>query len=87
MNVTSVIVRTKPENLESVMVGIRAMDGCDIHFNDEAGRIVVTIESESGSDDMPRLRDLSNLPNVISAGVVYTFSDDGLPKEMFELPV
>jgi nitrate reductase NapD len=83
MNVTGVVIRTRPENLECVMAAIKALSGCDVHFHDDAGRIIVTVEGESGADDMQRLRQLRNLPNVLDAGVAFTFSDEGMPREMF----
>ena len=44
MNLSSIVVLTKPENLEEVLASIKSSDFCEYHLHDEKGRIIVTVE-------------------------------------------
>ena len=47
MNVSSIVVKTKPEHHGEVQAALEAADFCDVHFNDGKGKIVVTVEGEN----------------------------------------
>ena len=52
MNVSSIVVKTLPEHVQSVIENLRSSDFCEVHFHDAAGRIVVTVEGEDISEEM-----------------------------------
>ena len=78
MNVSSVVVKTVPDRMNDVMENIRAVDGCEPSFHDEEGRIVVTIEGETISQEMERLKTIQALPHVLSAELAYAYSEEEL---------
>ena len=77
MNVSSIVVRTRPEAVKSVIAALEASGLCDVFFSDKQGRIVVTVEGETVDGEMEKLVAIQNLPDVLGADLVYAFSDDG----------
>lgn len=76
MNVSSVVVRTRPEHHGEVMRFLEASELCSVHFDDGEGRIVVTIEGEDAGEEMGKVRQISAAPNVLSAELAYAYSED-----------
>jgi nitrate reductase NapD len=85
MNVSSVVVRAKPEDFREVMENLRASGLCDVHFHDEKGRIVVTIEGEGLEEEMKKMKALMGMPKVLSADLMYAYSEDELPEALEKL--
>ncbi len=77
MNVSSIVVRTATENMNSVMTEINSIDLCEVHFNDNQGKIVVTIEGESVHDQIELMKRIQDLPFVLNANLMYSYSDHG----------
>jgi nitrate reductase NapD len=78
MNVSSVVVTTRPEYLDDVIEGINTVDLCEVHFSDENGRIVATIEGESIDEQMERMKAIQAIPNVFSANLSFSYSEEEL---------
>lgn len=77
MNISGVIVRTRPERLAEVSARLRALDGVEIHATADDGRMVVTIEEPTGRDPADTLLRMQDLPGVLAASMVYhQFEDD-----------
>ncbi len=76
MNISSIVVKTLPENLAAVKTSLTESGLCDIHFSDELGRIIVTVEGDGNEDETGKLKKIQQLPKVISADFSYTFTDD-----------
>ena len=76
MKISSIVVRTRPKHLEAVKEALAGVDTCDVHFQDEEGRLVVTVEGDDLKDEAARLKEILALPHVVSADFSYTYSDD-----------
>lgn len=76
MNVSSIVLKAKPEHFDEVLAGLKKSDICDVHFHDEAGRIVVTIEGANINEEMEKMKLLSQITNVLSAEMIYAYSED-----------
>ena len=76
MNISSIVVRTTPEHMDAVKAGLEAGGLCEIHFADEFGRIVVTVEGDEKDDETMKLKEIQALPHVASADFSYIFTDD-----------
>ena len=85
MNISGILVQTKVENTEKVIEQIKNSEYCDYHMHDEKGKIVVTIEGEDVSEEIAKLRILEKMDGVISADMVYAYSEDELDKEREKL--
>jgi len=75
MNVSSIVVRTTPENINTVMVAINSIDLCEVHFHDPEGKIVATIEGESVHDQIELVKRIQDLPFVLNVNLMYAYSD------------
>ena len=77
MNISSIVVRTKPAMVESVIAALKESGLCDVYFSDKQGRVVVTIEADDIDGEIEKLTAIRNLPDVLGADLVYAFSDEG----------
>ena len=85
MNLSSIVVLTTPQYIESVIQSIKESGEFEYHLHDEKGRIIVTIEGEDTEEEIRKLKTLQQLPNVISAEMVFAYSEDELDKERNKL--
>lgn len=81
MNISSVILRARPEKLPGVRNGLAAIPGVEIHADGNDGRLVVTIEDGAGDAPPDIFLKLNQLDGVMSASLVYQYCDDDLPQE------
>ncbi len=78
MNVSSIVVKTLPENMESVINSINEIDLCEVHFSNAEGKIVVTIEGDSIQEQMESMKSIQGMPFVVSANLAYSYCEDEL---------
>ena len=81
MNISSVILRARPDKLAGVRQSLAAMPGVEIHADGNDGRLVLTLEDSGGESSAENFVKLHCLDGVIGASLVYQYSDDGLPEE------
>lgn len=77
MIVSGILVLTAPDCLPEVRTAISALPWAEVHHTDAAGRMIVTLEAESGDDGMERIKTLKRLPSVLAAEpVLHCFEDE-----------
>jgi nitrate reductase NapD len=84
-NISSIVVQTRPEFLNDVLKELENSNVCDIHFYDEKGRIVVTIEGKDADEEIAKIRIIQSIPHVISAEMHFTYTAEELEKAMKEI--
>jgi nitrate reductase NapD len=84
MNISGIVVRTAPECFESVLEELRSSGLCEVHFYDRSGKIIVTLEGEDTSEEVQKMKEIMNIPNVLSASLAYSCNDKEL-NEAFRL--
>ena len=86
MNVSSIVIKASPERFSEVLNALRESEVCALHFHDSKSAIVVTIEGENVDEEMEKMKELAALPNVLSAELIYTYSEDESKeaKKLFE---
>jgi nitrate reductase NapD len=82
MNISSIVVQTVPKYLDEVVESLKKCDACDYHMHDEKGRIIITIEGESVSEELKKLRVIEEIPHVIAADMQMAYSEDELERHM-----
>ena len=82
MNISSIVVQTRPEFVEKVVEDLKKSGVCDYHLHDEKGRIIVTIEGEGVSEELKKLRVIEAIPHVIAADMQMAYSEDELDEHM-----
>ena len=74
MNISGVLVHVRPEQVAAVSNRIQALSGVEIHTATDDGRLVVTIENDTGTmiDTMSSFHDIEG---VLSASLIYHYFD------------
>ena len=78
MNISSIVVQTLPKHLNEVVESLKSCEACDYHLHDEKGRIIVTIEGESVSEELEKLSVIEAIPHVAAADMQMAYSEDEL---------
>ena len=89
MNISGILVIVSPERVDSMVEELNQLDGIDVHHIDAStGRIVITQEAATISDEVDGLKRIRALPGIILAEMSYhNFEDDtelleGIPAEL-----
>ncbi len=85
MNVSSIVVKTAPEYLDAVMDALKTGGLSEVHFHDKTGRIIVTVEGEDAGEEVLKMREIMNLPHVLSAELAYSYSENELDRAREEI--
>lgn len=85
MNVSSIVVKTTTDHLQDVIDGINSIGECEVHFFDSEGKIVVTIEGESISEQMESMKKIQSIPFVYSANLAFTYCEDELKDMIWKI--
>ena len=78
MNISSVLLMVKPENVEGVITAVEKVKTAEYHMHDELGKIIITIEGENLDEELKLLKQIKAIPKVISAEMMYSYSEDEL---------
>ena len=86
MNVSSLVVRVSPENIELALAELKDSGLCDVHAHDrEKGAIVVTIEGKDVGEEMEKMRAIEKLPHVMGAALVYAAGEAELDGDIAKI--
>ena len=81
MNISRIIVRTRPENYEAVWLNLEECEFCDVHFGEkEKGVIIITIEGETVEEEIGKLTKIEQMPMIISADMHMSYCEEELDK-------
>jgi len=82
MNISSIVVQCLPEHVEEVVENLKNTPECDYHLHDEKGRIIITIEGETVSEELEKLKIIEAIKHVMSADMQMAYSEDELNEHM-----
>ncbi len=71
VHISSMVVLTRPENLQVVKEYIERLPGVEIHGESETGKLVVVLESDRQTYITDVIETISNIEHVLSAVLVY----------------
>ena len=81
MNVSSIIVKTLPENYDNVWANLQECDICEVHFGEkEKGVIIITIEGECVEEEIQKLQKIEEIPFIISADMHMSYCESEIDK-------
>ncbi len=73
-SIASLLVRATPATLLDVLDRLAELPGVDVHHvEQDAGRAVLTLETEGSDDEAARLDDIRRTPGVLTAELVYHY--------------
>jgi nitrate reductase NapD len=76
MNISGVVVRTRPEKIDATRANLEVLPGVEVHGMHPAGRLVVTVEAASDRSLAERVMQLQEVPGVLSASMIYHQFED-----------
>ncbi|MCC6533765.1 MAG: chaperone NapD [Burkholderiales bacterium] len=76
MNVSGVVVRTRPEQGAALENALNALPGVHVHARSAEGRLAVTIEDHASASAADTYVRLHALPGVYAVDLVYQYSDE-----------
>jgi len=76
LNISSIVVHTRPEHFSEVLHKLQESDFCEVHYHDPKGKIVVTIENDDLDGDIGKMKTIQDMENVASASFVYSTNAD-----------
>ena len=85
MNLSSIVIQTRPEHLKEVLAVVKEATFCEYHLHDEKGRIIVTVEGENTEEEVGKMKLIENIPHVISAEMVFAYSENELEEDREKL--
>lgn len=77
MNLSSILVFTSPDNLQTVHASLCALPGIEVHYQClKSGRLIVIQEALDDDAEMEGLQRIKALPQVMAAEMVYHHVDN-----------
>ena len=76
MNISGVVVRAFPRDIEVVTRSLTQIEGVEVHGANKDGRLVVTVEQpgEQGLSDV--LDQMQSMPGILSTSLIYNQFED-----------
>jgi len=71
MNISGVLVRSYPENIQSVWQELSQIEGVEVHGSNDDGRMVVTVEQDNAGSMSDMLVLMHDIPGVLSTSMIY----------------
>jgi len=76
MNLSSLIVKVFPGNVEKALEALSQSGLCEVHFHDALkGTIVVTIEGKDTGEEIDKMKAIEKMPHVLGAALVYAYGE------------
>jgi nitrate reductase NapD len=81
VNISSSIVHARPGAALAVRQALGAIDGVEVHAEDDHGRLIVTIETDDDRSTADTFEAIGRLPGVLTVAMVYhrTESNPDMP--------
>ncbi|MBF0268747.1 MAG: chaperone NapD [Alphaproteobacteria bacterium] len=76
INICGVLVHAQPKNLAAVRLALQEHPGVEIHQETSDGRLIVTVEDTADSWAGETIKNLQEIPGVLSASLVYHHFDE-----------
>jgi periplasmic nitrate reductase NapD len=71
IHICSLVVHAWPEQLDAVADAVAALPGAELHGRDPAGKLVVTLETETEDDILSRMNSIGDIKGVLSTSLVF----------------
>ena len=71
MNISGVLVATSPQNIDSLTTQLLELEGVEVHGASDAGKLVVTVETEHEGTMADTVVAIQNISGVLSAAMIY----------------
>jgi len=76
MSIYSVVIHTKPENINSVSSALENIKGVELHATSDLGKLIVTLDHPDRAYCSDTLMGFHNIPGVINSSLVYEYFEE-----------
>lgn len=76
MSIYSVVIHTKPKNTSSVSAELETIEGVELHFANDQGKLVVTVDYPDRGYCSDTLMGFHNIPGVLNSSLVYEYFEE-----------
>jgi nitrate reductase NapD len=76
MSIYSVIIHTKPENINSVSNALEKIEGVELHATSDLGKLIVTLDHPDRAYCSDILMGFHNIPGVLNSSLVYEYFEE-----------
>jgi nitrate reductase NapD len=81
MNISGIVLRTRPEHAEEVRATLAALPGVEVHAATGDGRLVLTLEDAGTASAADTFVQLHDIRGVMSVAMIYQYSDESGTQE------
>jgi len=83
MSISSLVIQTRPENVDNVQNALILMDGVEVHATTDSGRLVVTVDQPDNAKAADTFSKFTDLDGVLNTSLIYNFfENDNAEKEL-----
>ena len=83
MSISSLVIQTRPENVDNVQSALILMEGVEVHATTKSGRLVVTVDQPDNAKAADVFSSLTELDGVLNTSLIYNyFENDNAEKEL-----
>ncbi len=83
MSISSLVIQTRPENVDNVQSALVLMEGVEVHATTDSGRLVVTVDQPDNAKAANTFSRFTELDGVLSTSLIYNyFENDNAEKEL-----
>ncbi len=76
MNICSVVIHARPENLAAVQANLEHLPGVEVHGGAQEGKLIVTVEDTGDSTMSETVSKFNDVDGVINTVMVYHYGGD-----------
>ncbi len=81
MTICSLVIQTKPQQLNSVIASLNEMQGVEVHVQGENGKMVVTVDHPNREYCGDAMTKMSQISGVMSSSLVFEYQEDLEPDQ------
>ena len=76
MSICSMIVHSKPESLDPIVVSLNEMEGVEVRARDERGKLVVLLDHPKRSVIADNMMAMNNIDGVLNTSLIYEYFEE-----------
>ncbi len=76
MNISSIVVHSRPEHVETLRGQMAALAGVEVHAAQPDGRMVITVEDTPDAAPSETIMKVQLLPGVLGTAMIYNYCDE-----------
>jgi len=82
MNICSLVVQTRPDQVPAVEQRLLALPGVEVHGGRAEGKLIVTVEDVGRNEIADTLESINGVAGVINTVLIYHYGGDDLAEEV-----